>query len=620
MTDIAGSTILQAAPAPQQRSRLLWPLLVLLAAWLSWPAWTPVHVESFSANLEAMAILLNAHGLAGLELVDHVFPLATEYQYMSRSGLVDILQGLMALTRQHGDGIFQAVMLLSMALYCWSCVTLARRWSGEPYAALIAALLLTPGLVEISFYYADNLPSAACALFALALIRRENNTALRWTLVGALFMAAILIRADATLVAPALGPCLLRERKRVPSMLLHAVCLGAGAVFILLLAQWLTPFRLMDSVQVVSLFKSFHLTLPPHRREVVVAAGFFGFITPMLLVFGLAKNARTRDWQWHLAWTLLPALFYLYAVPRALELRVFLLLGAPALLVHGATGLRVLREMWRAARAQPRWIARAVALAALVVMFGPAAVRMKDGPRSFLGRMYTPIIWHQWQQSVTRCMQQLDTFIASVQPGETVVAVSSHFNADHYLRLRLLQQGFSIMPLTTAPWECPGMNEVFRKGDRTIIHLRSEVAYHLTEEREHIPAGYIQAYQIAEEMKCLHTTPYGRAVLLNWQDLPAFFTPALNPAPELQPPWEISYPQKPVPSVWKAIYGEFNLQPETPAQMQALEQSARAEVANAERTAVGWKPLSGYADLHRMYRWRFGTPAIDALWKWDEPK
>ena len=412
-------------------------LLSLLTAWFLWPIFTSVHLEGFSASLHTMAILLHTHGRSGLGLADQGFPLTSEYLYLTRSGLVDALHWTIALTGLKGDAAFRLVILASMVVYVWSSLVVASRWSGEKRLLLFTVLLFTPGMVDVSFFFADNLPSAALAMTALACVKRGETSALRWLGAGALLACAILVRVDAVLIAPALCLCLLLGKPGCRLLSRRAGCFVAGGLIVVGLAQWLTPYRLLDSARITAQFAGLQADWVAPLSSLVL--GFFGPITALLVLLGAVRNVRTHGWQWNLSLVVLPALFYAYAFHHATEIRDFLLLGTPAVLIHGAAGVRILQEQWKSGEI---WRRAAVATALLfftAAMFAPVSIKMQDGPRTSRGRFWTPLIWHEWQQGVTDGMHDLDGVIASVQPGETMLAVSSNFSADRYFRLRLLE-------------------------------------------------------------------------------------------------------------------------------------------------------------------------------------
>ena len=580
-------------------------LFTCLAVWMLCPVLTSVHLEAFSAELQSMAIQLNAHGKHGLTLTEQAYPITTEFLYMSRSGLVDALQCLMRLTGSTGDGVFRLLMLISMAVFVVSSLSVARRFSNEPLALPFAVFLLTPGLLEIGFFFSDNLPSAALAILALAIVPRKESATAIWIAIGALWAAAILVRFDAVFIAPALGICLLLEKPRPTLFALRTGGFAIGIAVTLFLAQALTPFRIGDSLQITRLFGGLHeLVLTPERAE-EVRIGFFGVITPILVAVGIFRNCRTHNWRWIVGLVVLPVIFYLYVLPKTLEIRMFLLLGAPALLIHGATGLKVIWEQRSSKVVWRQVIAPAVAALIIYVLLGPVTLSMRDGPRTAYGRIWATFVWLEWQRNVADGMSDLDQVVSSIQPGETILAISSHYNADGYFRLRLLEDGYKTLPSEQADKLYPGASEVLQKGDRTVLHLRCQAPYLILSHLFRQSEPYAQALQIKLGLDATPPQSYGRAVLLNWGQTPGMFWPVLDPKDT--PPWMTTYPQyRLVPIKARTFDGKIEVQPLSKGQVEGLRQSATNEVNHAQRVAHTWKPIKSRSELRNIFAWRFG--------------
>jgi hypothetical protein len=603
----ASETLRRSAERPVRRIMVM-VLVSLLAAWFLWPIFTSVHLEGFSASLHVMAILLHRHGRAGLSLADQGFPLTTEYLYLTRSGLVDALNWTITVTGLKGDGAFRLVILASMVAYVWSSLIVARRWSGDKLLLLFAVLVLTPGMVDIAFSFADNLPSAALAMMALACVKREETSAPRWFAVGALFAMAILVRVDAVLIAPAVGLCLLLGKPRLRLLSVRVVSFVAGGLVVVGLAQWLTPYRLLDSARITAQFARLQAGWAAPWTTLV--PGFFGLITAVLVLLGIARNVRTHGWRWNLGLVILPALFYAYALCHGTEIRDFMLLGTPAVLIHGAAGVRMLQEQWATRLVWRRAAVVAVLLAFTAVMFAPVSIKMQDGPRTSRGLFWTPLVWHEWQQSVADGMHDLDGVIASIQPGETMLVISSNFNADRYFRLQLLEDGYDIVPFAQAPATCNGIAEVLRKGDRTVFHLRSENPYRVLLQSWHMPLDYAIAFQLKEGLDCMAGYPVQKTVLLNWGEAASFFRPVVQGTLGTGPiEWQTTFPTDPhIPSRKHDHYGRVNVQPLSSSAVETLRRSATMEVSRQEQAATEWKPLANYADLHSKFLWHFWQP------------
>ncbi|MDP9038585.1 MAG: hypothetical protein M3O02_04825, partial [Acidobacteriota bacterium] len=318
------------------------------------------------------------------------------------------------------------------------------------------------------------------------------------------------------------------------------------------------------------------------------------------------RNARTHGWRWVLGLVVVPGVFYLYVIFRATELRVFTLLGTPALLLHGATGIRVLREWWVRGVVWQKAMVAALVLVFAGVMFGPVSVQMRDGPRSSTGQIWMPLVWDEWQASVTDGMRKLDGVIDEVGPGETMLALSTQFNVDRYFRVHLLEKGYDIVPFAEAPEACRGIAEVFRKGDRTVFHLRTEDPYTTLNMWWHLPEEYLVAFQVEQGLDCMKGQTYQHAVLLNWVGVSKFLEPVFQAPGSLAPAWETPYPtSRMIPVRKRDPFGEVYVEHLTPERVEGLRLLAHAEVEGESQGAAGWTPLTDYADLHEKVQPRF---------------
>ncbi|MDR3689973.1 MAG: glycosyltransferase family 39 protein [Fimbriimonas sp.] len=581
-------------------------LFGFLAFWLCSPFLTSVHLEAFSAQVQTMAVLANVHGARGITLSDQAFPVTSEYLYMSRSGLVAALQIAMRILGTTSDLPFRLTMIVSMAVFAVCIVTIARRWSKEPAMLLVTALLLTPGLVEIGFFFSDNLPSAALAMLALALVPREKQSDLRWLAIGALFAMAALVRVDAMFIAPAFLVCLFLQRPKLAVVAARAGLGLAGFLGVFLLAQHFTPFRAMESIHVSKTFEALHIMMRSTGRDEEVGVGFFGIVTPVLVALGLIRNCRTYGWRWIEALVVLPLIFYTYAVSQALEIRMFMLLGAPAILIHASAGLRVLWEQWKSPERERKVLALSALGLTLFALFGPVMITIRDGPRTPYGRVWGTIAWLEWQRSVNNGLLALGDVADSVQPGETVLAITSHYNPDDYLRLVLLQHGYDILPVGQLGERNPGAIEAFRKGNRTVIHVRCPDPYFILTQWGKQPTSYSQPFQIVSALDCITPRSYNRAVMMNWALCPMCFVPILDLKGD-PPPWQVTLPQSPIVPAWgRANEGRMDVEWLSADQVLTLYRSAAGAISQARRSRHGWKPMTDYAELRKLFEWRYG--------------
>ena len=616
-------------------------LFSLLSLWMLWPAFTSVHIEAFSAALESMAIMIARHGNEGLTLTDQAYPTYVEYLFMSRSGLVDALQLTLKMSGGIGDIGFRMLMIISMVVFVGSSISIVRRWNNAPTVLLLAALLLIPGIADIAFYFSDNLPSAALAMLSLACLPREKQSELMWIIVGALFAGAILIRFDAVLIAPALGIGLCVNKPTVAQVATRTVCVAIGWAAVLILAQIVTPYRLADAFQITKLFLNIHESAQDANRLRDVRVGFFGYAAPILIIIGITRNWRKANWSWRVIWIILPALFYLAVIPKALETRMFFLLGTPALILHAGTGIAWIWGRWSSTGTSIwsktiAWGTRVTSFLALAaIVFAPVALTMRDGPRSPVGRIWMPLIWREWQNSVTKGMADLDKTIESIQPNETILAISTYWNSDDYFRLRLLQHGYDIVPRSSVKPEYGNATEEFKKDNRIVLHVRSKDPYGIMLLYGQ-PPFYTQALQIFSGLTTLAPGTYQRAFLLNWGVASVMFLPTLDQtgindkAPvdprllELTPSelnlmrpgvskasriWGTTFPQDPhIPFRYQTGTGVIHVQELNRHQVDLLRRTAFYIVRETAMKAKKWKPFTSVDQVHSTFAWLYGSP------------
>ena len=161
------------AVVPRQLSAVVLSVVFIVCAlWLLSPMLTSSYVEAYVARLQSMAIL-NSRGYLGLD--DQAYPVNTELLYVTRLGMVWLLGGAMRLLHSTSLVVLRLLTIASFGTLAASSVVFARRWARVSTGMVLAALVLTPGLVEPSFFFADNLVAAALTSVALAMVGRRLN-------------------------------------------------------------------------------------------------------------------------------------------------------------------------------------------------------------------------------------------------------------------------------------------------------------------------------------------------------------------------------------------------------------------------------------------------------------
>ncbi len=597
------TTLDPVADPPQQRThalssrqRLLAAILfVTLAVWLLSPALTATHVEAFSARLQTMA-MLDLHG--HLTQDDLAYPVSIEYFLATRGGTVYALEWLMRLTHSTGPLNWRILITLSYLLFVASSVVFVRRWSREPVWATLAVLVLTPGLTEISFFFADNLPSAALVTLAIALM--GTRTPLwRWVAAGVLLASATLLRIDALIATPfLLFLALLQQDSSRPRLLRNwlLTLLGATATFYL---SWrLTHISLWQSLRVTQIHNSIHNSWGDRQAYVRVVVLFFG-PTLLLLAVGVAQTWRNRSRAWNLVMIVWPVLFYAAFMYKVVELRDYLLLGAPFLLLHGASGLTAMLRYLAAGTPRQRLFARTALAFFFLVLFTPPMLILHDGPRVFLGRIYSPPMWRRWQRSTDSAVHQLQALAASTPPGQRTLLLSTFFQPDRYLHLALLEDGYTIQPLRANP-NC-GAVETYTKDSHTIFHVRTENPWWLLSDKPmKMPGDYVLAYQTNAGLTCLAPSDYDSAYMLTWGRLDQGY---LLDSPQFQrntASWEMPFPEPGIPRIGRIKYLQVQrILPLAPEDITSLIAGARWMMHAYEIDNYGqWTMPQTYAQFH----------------------
>ncbi len=587
--------VASSLPDRRHRHRLLAGVFVLFALWMISPIFTSSYVEAYVARLQSMAIL-NHHGLLAMD--DQAYPINSELLYVTRLGMVWLLQGAMVVLHNTSLWVLRLVTMASFVLLVASSVIFARRWAQVPAWAVLACAVLTPGVLEPSFFFADNLVSAALTTFALALVR-ERISFPRWFAIGAIVGCAMLIRLDAVLIVPAVLAVLWLASRAYRRMGLACLYAAAGAMVIFAISYAVTSVSLLTAFHVGQLFSrinnnpAIYQTGLAKTRELIFF-GFFGLVTLPLLAIGAWENFKLRPRRWNVVMTLLPVLFYAAVIPHANEIRDFCIMGAPFVLLQAGTGLRRLLASAEGPAGARRWGALLVFAAFALVFIAPPYLSMRDGPRALTGRLYTPIFWRQWQGRTLGMIDQIHGLVNGVEPGQSMLVISSQFEPDRYLHLRLLQEGFQLDRAAGAGGDCQSI-ETFRKHGRVVTTIRTENPYGIFTGAT--MGNYLEALQIVDSLQCLRGVHFDRSYFFSIGQQGELYWPALGAA-------EVRIPARfPLPILHTASYGFFGSTPLSPADVERLDAAARQSLA----TLATASPLT-YADFHSRVGHRYWSP------------
>ncbi|MGI9091325.1 MAG: ArnT family glycosyltransferase [Gemmatimonadaceae bacterium] len=488
--------------------RLPQAAFAVLGIYLLSPALTSVHVEGFTAQIQIGAIAANA-GL--LNRANLLYPLHAEYFYLTREGVVFLLQPLMAAFGTTGDIVFRVMTGLSFALFVGSTVVIARRQARVGLLAVCAALLMTPGIAELPFYFNDNVVSVAFGMLGIALLPAipglpgvgNVTTAsrvwiLRAVLAGASLGLAIMARPDAVLLLPVVAGFGWLDAKSWRALVLLGAVVTAAILAVFVASYFASGTTLIQAVQIGRYFDHLQSLFRHDSAAVLVFILFFGLPNLALLPIGAFQELHANNLKRILVLVVLPIVLLAYMVPNAMETRQFYPILAPFIAIHGARGLEWLGSALTSGQRARVWKGAILAAGiALVWVAPPVYVPVRDGPRAVVGRLWSPILWFQWQRAVTATLDDVAALVDRADHVPRLVVVTTHFNADHYLRLRLWQRGYRPLRAQEAVPGCVGGFEVWRKGTHELDQVRTENPHFMFR-----PHEYLEALEIQRAFQC----------------------------------------------------------------------------------------------------------------------
>ncbi len=505
-----------------------WPVLpgpVLLATtvaslWLMLPILTSVHLEGFTAQVQSIAWLMaNAPGIPH----DPHMPQVTQYIYQVKAGVIDLLHLIFLLAPQAGDWAFRGLMLGGFALLVATSLKVAAHWGQTPPQWGWLALVLVPGIPELSFFFNDNLISAALAASSLACLAAARHTVMRCVAAGVLMALATLCRIDAVLLMPILVGAILCAPTAQPGWRrwTPALWLGLSAGLTLLLLSALHGFSVID---VFVIGKQFSVDIDAARAQLLmVRLRFIGLAAAPFWLIGLGctwlacpeGNSRWHKILWRLTFIVYPVLLFFLA-PRVTQMRYVLPLLTPLLAWHVAAGLAWTWRAWQQGRLHRGLAMVLLAWCVITMAWPPHKLILQDGPRTLVGRLWTPAAWLQWQAAAELSMQRLHAFTNELDHAEQSMVISSHFSEEFYLRLRLIEAGYQPVATSRIFPGCAGF-AVLQKAHHTVLHLRTEPQYGLAPIRQDDNA----AMQAVRALDCpglkhntaIHLTTYGQRYL-----------------------------------------------------------------------------------------------------------
>jgi len=497
-------TIIHDKPTRVVRSQgkwLLWALGTCTALYLLSPLVFSQHLEGYTANLRSIALAWERGDLANLDVI---MPIITQYLFDTRVGVILLLRLIDKVFGTPGDAGFRGLVIVSFLVLLTCSVIVARRWAKRwgrlGVAACVIGFIAIPGLVDIGAFFNDNIVSAALGIAALAAVSRSGSI---WACVasGILLGAAAFCRTDALALCPAVAGLVWMHHARLGPLLIRGVATLAGLLLTSVVVYALTGVTLISALQIPIAFVPSRVGILYRIR---IFSLFLGAPAFVLLCIGGALNFRehvrqARDFRWGLLFFVYPAAIAGLAVLRlSTEVRYIYPLLAPFYLVHVGRGLEHLARLLGMLGWQRRLgVALAAGLALISVV--PPAAFVRDGPHSAVGRLWMPLLWFRWQNSVAQSLRQVDGLVAAAETNPQTLVLSTHFNDEFFLKLRLLDGGFQVKAAESEFPDCQGGFSVYAKPGHRVLHIRTENQYGFVEK---VPSVIVRAVQIQRALQC----------------------------------------------------------------------------------------------------------------------
>jgi hypothetical protein len=480
----------------------------LLALYMLSPALTSTHPEGFTGLIQLDAIAANQHLL---DRADLTYPVQVEYFYMTRQGVVLLLRGLMDLTGTTGDSLFRMLTIVSFAVFLATTALVARRHSALSWPAILGSMLLIPGVFELGFYFSDNVVSVAFGMLGAALLPAPSGLApppgaarvsagwvARGLLAGGALAMAMLCRTDSLLLLLLAAGLMWLDQQPWQRFILLGVAVGAGLLAVLALSWAISGTTIFQAVEIGQFFDHLHGGARSKLIQASIFGLFFGPAGLLLVAIGVTRSVKEETWQRLFVLCVLPIPVLLVALRGATELRQIYPLLAPFIVVQCGLGIE---WVWAALQSENRNRTRLahaiVAATVLAWVLPPIFVPVRDGPRALVGRIWSPPMWLSWQAMVNKSLGDADLLLAKAGQVPRLVAVTNHFNSDHYLQLRAWQNGWRPLRDTETKDHCPG-SQIWSKDGHELVQVRLEDPYSIVQ----LTFEQFIALQLSQALKC----------------------------------------------------------------------------------------------------------------------
>jgi hypothetical protein len=482
-------------------SRFITPVgvvLALAALYLVSPTFTAAHFEVLSAQIHINAIAANEHRLGQANVL---YPIHTEYFYLSRIGVVYLLQ-LSARIFGDGDNAFRAIIIGSFAIYIAASLVVARRYSGVSQRAALIAMLMTPGIVSLGFFLNDNIVSDAFAILGLAFVPDLRvpwalKSSVRAVAAGVLFGFAILARTDGFLILPVAVSFMLLESKNMRAICIALLCVSAGLCVAISIPYLLSGVNILQIYQIGRFFQQVHDDMPRgHVSMAMLVIIFLGLPNLVLLFIGGRINLRNKGPKAATILALCPVLLAIFFASHALETRMFFPLLGPFVAMHAGRGLESVMQGLQKSRPMAHSGAPILFATLIIWLLPPISTPNKEGPRPIVGQFWSPLLWMKWQRAQQAQLDEADLPLRGT--STRVVVATLTYTTDAFFRLRLWETGYRPIAVRSVAPACKPDFEAWQKGDRLVYAVRTENPHQFVRE----PHDYIEAAELAAAFKC----------------------------------------------------------------------------------------------------------------------
>ena len=446
----------------------LYALLAIIGVFLLSPIVDPTHPEGFTASVASLALHLRQDSLANFDLSQ---PLNVDFFGLTKLGWMLLIAGVTAATRLDSWWAMALLNWLAFVPFTAGTMFLVRRWTQAPLWAIVAILLLLPGVSESFFFFNDNVIASAFAISALCSLYLGKRM-LGAALCGLLMGAAVLTRTDTVLVGMAV-PIIAFERSRSLRPTL-AMLVGAGLTGAIVLFGTLALFH----ATIFAVFKVAGFAVAAWDRAtsqlamVATLLHYFGAPGLFLAIAGAVIVIRRREWLPTARLLLPPAVFVAPLWGKLWEVRQLLPLTPFFASLAVIALLRLIRA--RPARMTTMLHASLVGLTGAALLGPIQGFDLADGPRVLGGRVWNIAKWHRWQRLANADLAMLRS-LAAVPPQATRIVITDNWSEDRYAHLAFQEAGYRIAPVALDT--CSAVADIFARGNSRIVLLRLHNGY-----------------------------------------------------------------------------------------------------------------------------------------------